>query len=173
MGVIKFVPSDEVPKPSSGRKAHFNKLYTTNWRVMTASKKKDTVAVVIHNFKMFEIHGVTIEEFLANNFTKGTIEKPFTYQINLLSCITCHGEGRVDWIQKAVNRDNLKGSQKVCMYYRRNSHHISRFEPLDIHKDTIDVMYGSIPALFDGYELCSNCKGTGVNSMRLLTYLEG
>ena len=171
MGIIKFVASEEVPSPSSNKTGFFSKLYTTNWRVMTASKNTESIAVAMVNFKMFEIYNITVEEFLNNNFIKETIEKPFKYQSNLLSCSMCHGDGCVDWIQKAVSRstDIPRGAHT----YRRNPNYISKFEPLDEHKDITDAIYGSAPKIFDGYDLCSNCKGTGVNSMRLLKLLEG
>jgi len=170
VGVIKFVPSDEVPEPSSNKRAYFNKLYTTNWRVMTAGKTTNKLTVSMHNFRTFEIYDMTVNEFLANNFTRGTVERSFKYQINLLSCSICHGEGRVDWIQKAVNRD--AEMPREAYRYRRNPDHVSKFEPLHKHKDIADVIYGSIPSLSGGYELCSNCKGTGVNSVRPLKHLE-
>jgi len=171
MGTIKFMASDEVPEPSSNKKGFFSKLYTTNWRVMTASKDRNTMAVVVHNFKLFEIYDITVEEFLANNFTQGTIEKPFKYSNSLLSCGICHGSGRVDWILKAMSYEPSFGSS-VTIFYRRDPNHISKFEPLDMHKDIIEVIYGSVPRLIDGNELCSNCKGTGVNSISLVKHMK-
>ena len=172
MGIIKFVASEEVPSPSSNKTGFFSKLYTTNWRVMTASKNTESIAVAMVNFKMFEIYNITVEEFLNNNFIKETIEKPFKYQSNLLSCNICHGGGCVDWIQKAVGLD-VPGTPQEPWRYKRNPNYISKFEPLDEHKDITDAIYGSAPKIFDGYDLCSNCKGTGINSMRLLKLLEG
>lgn len=171
MGIINFIPSDKVPEPSISKSAYFRILYTTNWRVILVNKKKDIMTVVTQSFRTFEIYGLTVEEFLANNFTKGDIEKPFKYQGNLLSCAVCRGGGRVDWIQKAVTRYNPE-VRKAAYRYRRNINHISKLKPLDIHKDIVDVIYGSVPTLSDGYELCSNCKGTGVNSIRLVKYME-
>lgn len=171
MGIITFTPSEEIPSPSTSKRRYFKKLYTTNWRVMTSSKNIDTIAVAMHNFKLFEIHSITVEEFLSNNFTQGIIKKPFKYSNNLLSCGICYGSGRVDWIRKAMSRSASLEANALVMY-RRDPDHISKFEPLDVHTDVVKVIYGSVPRLIDGNELCSNCKGTGVNSIRLVKYLE-
>ena len=171
MGIVKFIPNEEVPSPSVKKTGVFNKLHTTNWRVMTASRTVETIAVAMSNFKMFEIYNITVEEFLNNNFIKGTIEKPFKYHCNLLSCGICFGDGCVDWIQKAVSRST--DVPQMPPAYRRNLNYISKFEPLDEHKNITVAIYGSAPKIFDGNELCSTCKGTGVNSIRLLKQLEG
>jgi hypothetical protein len=171
VGIIIFTLSKEIPSPSGGRKGYFKRLYTTNWRVMTSCKNVDRIAVVMHNFKLFEIYSITVEEFLSNNFTQGNIKKPFKYSSSLLSCGICYGSGRVDWIRKAMSRGaSLEANASVM--YRRDPNHISKFEPLSEHKDIIKVIYGSVPRLIDGNELCSNCKGTGVNSIRLVKYME-
>jgi hypothetical protein len=172
MGIVKFIPNEEAPSPSVKKKGVFNKLHTTNWRVMTASRTVEAIAVAMSNFKMFEIYNITVEEFLNNNFIKGTVEKPFKYQCNLLSCGVCLGDGYVDWIQKAVSRSSPE-LPAMSYTYRRNVNYISKFEPLDEHKNITVAIYGSAPKIFDGNELCSTCKGTGVNSMRLLKQLEG
>ncbi len=171
MGIINFVASDEVPEPSSSKQAYFKKLYTTNWRIITVNKNTDAIETAVNNFRVFEIHHITVEEFLANNFAKGTIEKPFRYRSNLLSCGVCHGNGSVDWIQKVVNYAPPDVSLEPYRY-KRNPDHITKFKPLAAEYKDDAVIYGSVPKILDGYEICSNCKGTGINSMRLLKYLE-
>lgn len=162
MGIINFTPSKEVPKPSwAAVNGTFKKVYTSNWRFLEKDIKEKTIIIINHNFQIFKIYNITLQEFHDNNEANGKIKKPFIYLRNCLSCYFCHGTGYVDWIQKVmgVNRNSLY----IVVKYNRDSNHITSLKSQATHK-----LYGSIPKLQDGDEICPVCGGCGVYAHDML-----
>jgi hypothetical protein len=165
MGLIKFVPSEEVPTASisNSQNGKFTKLYIANWRLLRNIVGEKKLLVVIHNFQMFKIHDITLQEFHDNSkIVSGFIEKPFKYCKNSLSCEICDGAGRVDWIQKVMVRKPSPFFY-VTKPYRRDPTKIISLDPLPVHR--AENVFGSIPKLPFGFEICSSCKGSGVRSI--------
>ena len=163
MGVIHFIPSDEMLKPSVGPDIFFtifNKIYTTNWRAIAETEDGNNLMVVAHNYRLFKIEDITLKEFYDNNKNKGTIKKTFYYDSCKLSCLTCNGNGRVDWIQKVMNQDT-KHIPPNLKRYIRDPNHITIFDNTSDYEN-MKSLYGSIPHLHIGHEICPQCRGTGL-----------
>jgi len=174
MGIIKFTPFEAVPKVSCSSQGVFRKLYTSNWRLLRDIVGKKEIIVTLSNFRKFKIHNISVEEFHDNNIQMGTIEKPFRYIHNSLPCSVCDGSGCVDWIQKVMVRKIRRWYNTPK--YSRDSKHVSLLKyisllkpPSSIRKD--ERIYGSVPTLPFGFEICSTCKGTGDHSLRFIDYL--
>jgi len=168
MGTINFISSTEMPFPSCSRhigdrSAYFKQIYVRNWRLVCEIIESKTLFVITHNYRTFEIEGITLDDFFDNNDKKGSIERPFRYHSTTISCIGCHGSGKVDWIGKIMKRDADRPDYSL-KFYVRDPHCVNSFQGPPFFKG-IDTIYGSVPHLSDGFEICHRCKGTGLHSM--------
>ena len=170
MGVIKFVSSEEVPKPSwTSGNGTFRKLYTSNWRLLREIVGQKKIIIINRAFQMFKIYDIDLQEFHnTNKKPPEAIKKPFTYLRNSLSCLSCHGSGRVDWIQKVTGID-LKTPRFLTKKYNRDPSQIVLLKSLPVHK--LEKIYGSVPKLQFGDEVCPTCKGCGIHSLKFVDYM--
>ena len=131
MGVINFVPSKEMSLPSISRYAYFRQIHVTNWRLLASISDSDTLVVITHNYRTFEVEGITFKELLDNNSKKGPIERPFKYHSTTVACVACHGSGKVDWIGKIMKR-NADAPNFPLKHYIRDPKHINEFHAMNI-----------------------------------------
>ena len=91
MGVINFVPSEEMSLPSCKRydvgcrDTYFKQIHVRNWRLLCEIIESSTLFVITHNYRTFEIEGITLDDFFDNNDKKGSIERPFRYHSTTIS----------------------------------------------------------------------------------------
>jgi len=170
MGVIKFISSEEVPKASwSSGSGTFRKLHISNWRLLREVVGQKKIIITNHAFQMFKIYDIDLQEFHdTNKKPSEAIKKPFIYLRNSLSCLSCHGSGCVDWIQKVTGID-LKTPRFLTKKYNRDPSQIILIKPLPVHG--LEKIYGSVPKLRFGDEVCSVCKGCGIHSLKFVDYI--
>lgn len=161
MGVINFVPSKEISLPSCSRDAYFRQIHVANWRLLGDITDSNMLIIITHNYRTFEVEGLTFDELLDVNYAKGSIERPFRYHSTTTSCVGCHGSGKVDWIEKIMKRNADKPNFPL-QYYIRDPKYINLFKGPQFFEG-INTIYGSVPHMREGFEACPICKGTGLH----------
>jgi len=140
-----------------------NQINIKNWRtvgVLNSTK----IEVVLFNFQKYIIH-MSFDEFTNLSIIDLTLKKKYKYIFHTLSCNMCHGAGCVDWVQKV--RMYEKQAMKNVTFYQRDVNVINKFDHMQSNsKHSLQSLYGSVPYLKDGFEICSVCKGTGLFSTK-------
>ena len=140
-----------------------NQINIKNWRtvgVLNSTK----IEVVLFNFQMYVIH-MTLDEFFNLSRNNATLKKKYRFICHTKSCKVCHGAGCVDWVQKV--RMYEKQAMKNVTFYQRDVNVINKFVHMQSNsKHSLQSLYGSVPQLKDGFEICSVCKGTGLFSTK-------
>jgi len=132
-----------------------------NWRALRewSHEKVDGLFVVIKTFRMYFIPGWTMDMLHEANYCNKTLNVPYQYIKNVLSCEFCNGDGKSDWVEAARGP-----SPKKQTYGYRPEYHRSRKGPVHLISVFIDESdyYASSPHLTKGEEICKKCLGSGL-----------
>jgi hypothetical protein len=161
MAIIKH-PKTQLSKTGLHSRDHF--IFITNWRLVGTLNNNEQIDIINAACDRFIVH-MSFEEF-KKAIIKGQAEAVYQFVNIALSCSTCKGRGKLDWISKITQKvDNNRYTQKSVSYYKRNKNRINEVTPIKSIWP-VEKLYASEPNLLEGQELCPVCKGTGLFMMK-------
>ena len=140
-----------------------NKIDITNW---IALKEKGTDLQVFVGTHVYLLPNTSIDDFHIACGSRKMINIKFKYLHSSLTCEKCYGKTRVDWVERSTGvKENIRDPSMVESCFKRNPKGM-----IMIYR-AINLSYGGIyhlssPKIIDGYELCSNCRGTGLRMFK-------
>jgi hypothetical protein len=154
VATIESIPWADIPRLTG----MFGILYVTNWRTIEVLIG-NRLLITLARYGKFGIHHITMEELLEANKYNLKLERPYKFVTYKAACIMCYGAGRVDWIQKTRfdPKAKLPMSKDCTDHYVRDKSVVTKLGA---------YLYGSVPKIPEGFEICPNCKGTGLNVNR-------
>jgi hypothetical protein len=140
-----------------------NKIDITNW---IALKEKGADLQVFVGTHVYLVPRTSIDDFhIACDSWKITTKK-FKYLHSSLTCEKCWGKTRFDWIERTVGiNENIRDPSMVESCFKRNPKGmITIYRAVNLSYE--GIYHLSSPKIIDGYELCSNCRGTGLRMFK-------
>jgi len=139
----------------------------TNWRAMREWKHNgvDGLFVITKQFRMYFIPGYTMEMLHEANYCNKTLDIPYEFVKNVLSCAFCNGDGKTDWVEAArgpAPKKQMHGYRPNYYRARRGPIHIVDMTGEDPH------YYTSAVYLHKGEEYCKKCHGCGLQLVESL-----
>ena len=132
-----------------------------NWRGIAEWKHEGVkgVFVIAMNFRVYFIPSYTMEMFHEASYCNKTLDIPFQYVKNVLSCQFCNGDGKTDWVEAARGPAPKKQIHGYQPDYQR-----SKRAPLNlVYRVSSDPPY-YLSSVYtrQGEELCKKCFGSGL-----------
>lgn len=157
---IKLNPKNETTCAFNGYMDEIKKyINLTHWRAVREKDYKgvDGLFVIARNFRLYFIPEFTIDAFHEANYCNKTLDVPFQYIKNVLSCKFCMGDGKTDWVE-AARGPNPKRRQYG---YEPNFYRAKR-GPVHILTAHNPPYFVSTTNLHKGDEYCKHCRGSGL-----------
>lgn len=161
MVAAKLIRDNEISHAHNHYENKFINL--RHWRALREYKHEgvDGLFVILKNFRMYFIPGYTMEMLHEANYCNKTLDVPYVYIKNVLSCDKCDGNGKTDWVKAA------RGINPERNWIRTNDHTNftrSKNNPINISQtdSRYPPYYTSTVVTHKGDKICQRCSGSGL-----------
>ena len=155
---IKLKPENETTCALIGHDRRTINL--THWRAIREATHKNVkgLFVIARNFRLYFIPGYTVDKFNEANYCNKTLDTPFQFIKNVLSCRFCSGDGKTDWVEAARGPSPKKRQQ----YGYEPDYYRCKKGPVHMITSHSPPYFVGTVVLHRGDEYCKHCRGSGL-----------